>query len=26
VAFYLRHRYPSRIFPGDSGSMLMGAE
>jgi len=25
LAFYLRHKYPSRIFPGDSGSMLMGA-
>ncbi|MDP8024002.1 MAG: hypothetical protein ACP5LF_04130 [Nitrososphaeria archaeon] len=25
LAFYLRHKYPSKIFPGDSGSMLMGA-
>ncbi len=24
VAFYLRHRYPSRIFPGDSGSVAIG--
>ena len=25
LAFFLRHKYPSKIFPGDSGSMLMGA-
>ncbi len=25
IAFYIRHKYPSKIFPGDSGSMLMGA-
>lgn len=24
AAFYIRHRYPSRIFPGDSGSIAMG--
>jgi UDP-GlcNAc:undecaprenyl-phosphate/decaprenyl-phosphate GlcNAc-1-phosphate transferase len=24
-AFYLFHRYPSRIFPGDSGSIALGA-
>jgi UDP-N-acetylglucosamine--dolichyl-phosphate N-acetylglucosaminephosphotransferase len=24
LGFLLRHRYPSRIFPGDSGAMLMG--
>jgi len=24
-AFYLFHRYPSRIFPGDSGSLALGA-
>lgn len=24
LGFYLRHRYPSKIFPGDSGSMAMG--
>ncbi len=23
-AFYLRHRHPSKIFPGDSGSMVIG--
>ncbi len=26
IAFYMRHKYPSKIFPGDSGSLLMGAE
>ncbi|MDR4489601.1 MraY family glycosyltransferase [Candidatus Nitrosocosmicus agrestis] len=25
LGFYLFHRYPSRIFPGDSGTLLMGA-
>ncbi|MGA7369924.1 MAG: glycosyltransferase 4 family protein [Nitrososphaeraceae archaeon] len=25
LAFYKYHRYPSRIFPGDSGTLLMGA-
>ena len=25
LAFYLYHRYPSRIFPGDSGSLSLGA-
>jgi UDP-GlcNAc:undecaprenyl-phosphate/decaprenyl-phosphate GlcNAc-1-phosphate transferase len=25
AAFYFFHRYPSRIFPGDSGAMTMGA-
>ncbi|MGC9208269.1 MAG: hypothetical protein ACP5GH_00200 [Nitrososphaeria archaeon] len=25
AAFFMFHNYPSRIFPGDSGSMLMGA-
>ena len=25
VAFYKFHKYPSRIFPGDSGTLLMGA-
>ena len=24
LAFYNYHRYPSRIFPGDSGTLLMG--
>jgi len=24
LAFYKYHRYPSRIFPGDSGTLLMG--
>lgn len=24
VAFYLLHRYPSRLFPGDSGSLVLG--
>jgi UDP-GlcNAc:undecaprenyl-phosphate/decaprenyl-phosphate GlcNAc-1-phosphate transferase len=24
IAFYNYHRYPSRIFPGDSGTLLMG--
>jgi UDP-GlcNAc:undecaprenyl-phosphate/decaprenyl-phosphate GlcNAc-1-phosphate transferase len=24
-AFYLFHKYPSKIFPGDSGAMAMGA-
>ena len=24
LAFYRYHRYPSRIFPGDSGTLLMG--
>lgn len=24
AAFYLRHRYPSKIFPGDSGSIAIG--
>ncbi|MGH9974214.1 MAG: UDP-N-acetylglucosamine-1-phosphate transferase [Nitrososphaeraceae archaeon] len=24
IAFYKYHRYPSRIFPGDSGTLLMG--
>ena len=24
IGFLLRHRYPSKIFPGDSGAMLMG--
>jgi UDP-N-acetylglucosamine--dolichyl-phosphate N-acetylglucosaminephosphotransferase len=25
VAFYRYHKYPSRIFPGDSGTLLLGA-
>jgi UDP-N-acetylglucosamine--dolichyl-phosphate N-acetylglucosaminephosphotransferase len=25
VAFYRYHRFPSRIFPGDSGTLLLGA-
>lgn len=25
LAFLIRHAYPSKIFPGDSGSFLMGA-
>lgn len=25
VAFYKYHRFPSRIFPGDSGTLLLGA-
>jgi UDP-N-acetylglucosamine--dolichyl-phosphate N-acetylglucosaminephosphotransferase len=25
IAFYKFHKYPSRIFPGDSGTLLMGA-
>jgi UDP-GlcNAc:undecaprenyl-phosphate/decaprenyl-phosphate GlcNAc-1-phosphate transferase len=25
VAFYKYHKFPSRIFPGDSGTLLMGA-
>lgn len=25
LAFYYFHRYPSKIFPGDSGSMTLGA-
>jgi UDP-N-acetylmuramyl pentapeptide phosphotransferase/UDP-N-acetylglucosamine-1-phosphate transferase len=25
LAFYLFHRYPSKIFPGDSGAMALGA-
>ena len=25
LAFYKYHKYPSRIFPGDSGTLLMGA-
>lgn len=25
LAFYTFHRYPSRIFPGDSGSLTLGA-
>jgi UDP-GlcNAc:undecaprenyl-phosphate/decaprenyl-phosphate GlcNAc-1-phosphate transferase len=25
TAFYRYHKYPSRIFPGDSGTLLMGA-
>lgn len=25
IAFYRYHKYPSRIFPGDSGTLLMGA-
>jgi UDP-N-acetylglucosamine--dolichyl-phosphate N-acetylglucosaminephosphotransferase len=25
VAFYRYHKYPSRIFPGDSGALLLGA-
>jgi len=25
AAFYLVHRYPSKIFPGDSGSLSLGA-
>lgn len=25
LGFYLFHRYPSSIFPGDSGTLLMGA-
>ncbi|MBI2184833.1 MAG: UDP-N-acetylglucosamine-1-phosphate transferase [Thaumarchaeota archaeon] len=25
AAFYLVHRYPSKIFPGDSGSLTLGA-
>ena len=25
VAFYKFHRYPSKIFPGDSGTLLIGA-
>ena len=25
LGFYVFHRYPSRIFPGDSGTLLMGA-
>ena len=24
IAFYKYHRYPSRIFPGDSGTLLLG--
>lgn len=24
IAFYKYHKYPSRIFPGDSGTLLMG--
>lgn len=24
AAFYIRHRHPSKIFPGDSGSVAMG--
>jgi UDP-GlcNAc:undecaprenyl-phosphate GlcNAc-1-phosphate transferase len=25
IAFYKYHKYPSKIFPGDSGTLLMGA-
>ncbi|MCP8308205.1 MAG: UDP-N-acetylglucosamine-1-phosphate transferase [archaeon] len=25
LAFYIFHRYPSKIFPGDSGSLALGA-
>ena len=25
IAFYKYHRYPSKIFPGDSGTLLVGA-
>jgi UDP-N-acetylglucosamine--dolichyl-phosphate N-acetylglucosaminephosphotransferase len=25
MAFYIFHRYPSKIFPGDSGSLALGA-
>jgi UDP-GlcNAc:undecaprenyl-phosphate/decaprenyl-phosphate GlcNAc-1-phosphate transferase len=25
IAFYKYHRFPSRIFPGDSGTLLLGA-
>lgn len=25
MAFYAYHRYPSRIFPGDSGALALGA-
>ncbi|NWG09364.1 MAG: UDP-N-acetylglucosamine-1-phosphate transferase [Nitrososphaerales archaeon] len=25
IAFYFFHRYPSKIFPGDSGSLALGA-
>lgn len=25
IAFYKYHKYPSRIFPGDSGTLLLGA-
>ena len=25
LAFYLYHRYPSKIFPGDSGALALGA-
>jgi len=25
LGFYIYHRYPSRIFPGDSGSLALGA-
>lgn len=25
IAFYKFHKYPSKIFPGDSGTLLMGA-
>jgi UDP-GlcNAc:undecaprenyl-phosphate GlcNAc-1-phosphate transferase len=24
IAFYMYHRYPSKVFPGDSGTLLMG--
>ena len=25
LGFFFRHRYPSKIFPGDSGSLMLGA-
>ena len=25
IAFYKYHKFPSRIFPGDSGTLLLGA-
>jgi UDP-N-acetylglucosamine--dolichyl-phosphate N-acetylglucosaminephosphotransferase len=25
IAFYIYHKFPSRIFPGDSGTLLLGA-
>jgi UDP-GlcNAc:undecaprenyl-phosphate GlcNAc-1-phosphate transferase len=24
IAFYMYHRYPSKVFPGDSGTLIMG--